>query len=75
MQGTSGAYIDPAGAGGLLLAVLLVGELGVLHLAQELEVGVLQHLRPLLRGDAFREFRQRFPEPPKNAGGLNDGSP
>jgi F0F1-type ATP synthase assembly protein I len=25
MQGTSGAYIDPAGAGGLLLAVLLVG--------------------------------------------------
>ena len=25
MQGTSGAYIDPAGAGGLLLAVLCVG--------------------------------------------------
>lgn len=25
MQGTSGAYIDPAGAGGLLLAVLLLG--------------------------------------------------
>jgi F0F1-type ATP synthase assembly protein I len=25
MQGTSGTYIDPAGAGGLLLAVLCVG--------------------------------------------------
>lgn len=25
MQGTSGAYIDPAGAGGLLLAVLCIG--------------------------------------------------
>ena len=25
MEGTSGGYIDPAGAGGLLLAVLLLG--------------------------------------------------
>jgi F0F1-type ATP synthase assembly protein I len=44
MQGTSGAYIDPAGAGGLLLAVLCIGiGIGVLFgwLAGSAGIGAL----------------------------------